>query len=614
MIKSAEDLNKLAEKFAQKRAKQERLIIVSGGTCGEARGSKSVVSAFRKELEDRKLNDKVHLRPTGCLGFCEREPIVIIEPEKIFYTSVSHKDVPKIINETIEKHKIVEELLYTDPITNKKCMTHDDIPFYEKQQPFIFGNNVNLTPTSIDDYIAIGGYTALAKALSMDRDAIIDEVLKSGLRGRGGGGFPTGIKWKSARQAEGDIKYVICNADEGDPGAYMDRALLEGNPHSILEGMIIGAYAIGANEGYIYVRQEYPLACENFGIAMEKARKYGLLGKNILGSGFDFDIKINRGGGAFVAGESSALMRSIEGKAAVPRPKHVHATQKGLWDRPTVLNNVETWANVPLIINNGSKWYASIGTERSKGTKIFSLVGKVNNTGLVEVPMGITLREIVYDIGGGIRNGKKFKGVQTGGPSGGVLPESLLDLQVDFDSLSDAGSMMGSGGMIVFDEDNCMVDIAKYFISFLVDESCGQCTPCREGLVQMREILNDICEGRGKMEHLDMLEELAWGISQTSLCQLGKAAPNPMLSTLKYFRDEYIAHIEEKRCPAGVCKALVTYTIDAEKCTGCTLCAKKCPVGAITGKAKEAHVIDTEKCVKCGMCYDVCNFDAVKRI
>ncbi|MCD4810342.1 MAG: 4Fe-4S binding protein, partial [Methanosarcinales archaeon] len=476
----------------------------------------------------------------------------------------------------------------------------------------ILGNNSKIDPHSIEDYIAIGGYSALAKVLGgMQPMDVVDEIKNSGIRGRGGGGFPTGRKWESTRNAQGDIKYVICNADEGDPGAFMDRSILEGNPHSVLEGMIIGAYAIGSNEGYVYVRNEYPLALKNINLAIKQARETGLLGDNILGSGFNFDLKVNRGGGAFVCGESTALMASLEGKTGEPRAKYIHTSDKGLWDRPSNLNNVETWANIPLIINNGADWYSAIGTESSKGTKVFSLVGKINNTGLVEVPMGMTLREIIFDIGGGIPDGKAFKAVQTGGPSGGCIPESLIDLPVDYDRLTEVGSMMGSGGMIVMDEDTCMVDVARYFINFLMEESCGKCVPCREGLLRMGEILTDITEGRGRMEDLDLIQDLSEVLKDASLCGLGQTAPNPVMSTLKYFRDEYEAHIKDHKCPAGVCTELITYSIDAGNCTGCGLCLKKCPAEAITGETKQPHVLDTGKCIKCGICYDVCKFDAV---
>jgi len=558
------------------------------------------------------MADKVNVMITGCRGFCELGPIVAVMPGEFFYQRVKIEDVPSIITETVVNGRPVENLLYTDP-EGKKYQYQSEIPFYKKQHRIIFGNNGEIDPTSIEDYIAIGGYSALPKVLfEMKPDDVINEIKASGLRGRGGAGFPTGLKWETTRKAHGDLKYVIANGDEGDPGAYANRSLLEGNPHSVLEGMIIGAFAIGAREGYIYVRNEYPLAVENFKIAIEQAEKAGLLGKNILGSDFDFIVTINRGGGAFVCGESTALMASLEGKAGEPRVKYIHTAEKGLWDRPSNLNNVETWANVPLIINNGSGWFKSIGTKGSTGTKVFSLVGKVNNTGLVEVPMGITLREIIYDIGGGIKDGRKFKAVQTGGPSGGCIPEELIDLPVDFDELTRAGSMMGSGGMIVMDDRTCMVDIAKYFFTFLEEESCGKCVPCREGIKRMHQILTDITEGRGREEDIPLMERLAAHLSDASLCQLGATAPNPVLTTLKYFREEYEAHIRDKKCPAGVCKALIKYYIITDKCVGCQLCVKACPNQAITGQGKKKPVVmDQSKCIKCGACHDVCKFSAV---
>ncbi len=531
-------------------------------------------------------------------------------------------DVPEIIAKTVVGGETVERLLYLDPRSGRRIELEADVPYYRKQLRLILGNNTRIDPTDIRDYIAIDGYEALRRVLeSWKPQAVIDAVTRAGLRGRGGGGFPTGIKWRSARRARGARKYVICNADEGDPGAFMDRSVCEGNPHSVIEGMIIGAYAVGAQEGFIYVRNEYPLALEALTIALEQARACGLLGRRILGSAFSFDITISRGGGAFVCGESTALMASLEGKPGEPRAKYIHTVDKGLFEMPTVLNNVETWANVPKIILGGAEWYASIGVGDvsrdpwggSTGTKIFSLVGTIANTGLVEVPMGTTLREIIEDIGGGVPDGKAFKAVQTGGPSGGVLPESLLDLPVDFERLAEAGSMMGSGGMIVMDESTCMVDVARYFIDFLKDESCGKCLPCREGLRALLDILNRIAEGGGRKGDLALLEEISEGIAATSLCALGGSAPNPVLTALRYFRNEYEAHIRDKRCPAGVCKALLRYRIDPEKCTGCHACFKPCPAACIAGTPKAVHEIDETKCIKCGACFDVCRFDAVLR-
>jgi len=611
---SPQELEALRESIIKNRDPSQTCIVICGGTGCLALGAQGVITNFRREIEEGGLGNKLALRITGCPGFCERGPLVVIKPENILYQQVKGEDVAEIVSETV-KGNIVDRLLYTDPGTGKKITYEHEVPFYKKQKRLLLGDNSNIDPTLIEDYLALGGYAALSKALfGMSPEQIIEEVKKSGLRGRGGGGFPAGIKWESCRRAQGDTRYIICNCDEGDPGAFMDRSLMEGNPHSVLEGMLIGAYAIGGHQGYIYVRNEYPLAVKNAQIAIEQAEDYGLLGKNILGSGFDFTVRISRGGGAFICGESTALMASLEGKVGEPRAKYVHTVEKGLWEQPTNLNNVETWANVPLIIKNGADWYSKVGSEGSKGTKIFSLVGKISNTGLIEVPMGITLKEIIYDIGGGIPGGRKFKAVQTGGPSGGCIPESLLDLPVDFDQLSKAGSMMGSGGMIVMDENTCMVDIAKYFVNFLEGESCGKCVPCREGLKRMSQILTDITEGKGKDGDIGLLERLSATLVDSSLCALGSTAPNPVLTTIRYFRDEYEAHIRDKRCPAGVCKELVTYLIDEEKCPGCGLCVKACPVEAITFMGKKKPVVlDQEKCIKCGACYDVCKLDAVIR-
>ncbi len=616
---SPQELEKYREEILRSRDPNQPLVTVCGGTGCHASGCHAVVDAFKKVIQEKAKGNGVSLRVTGCHGFCERGPLVVIHPKKVMYQRVKPEDVPTIFQDTIQNGKILETLLYQHPTTGEKIVTEEDVPFYNKQMRIIFGNNGSIDPTQIEDYLAVGGYRALSKALfSMSPEQIISEVKKANLRGRGGGGFAAGVKWEQCRNAPETIKYVICNADEGDPGAYMDRSLLEGNPHSVLEGMIIGAFAIGSHEGYVYVRNEYPLAVENIGIAIRQAEASGLLGKDILGSGFDFEVKVSRGGGAFVCGESTALMASIEGNVGEPRAKHIHTVISGLWERPSNLNNVETWANVPVIINEGADWYGNIGTEGSKGTKIFSLVGKVNNTGLVEVPMGISLREIVYDIGGGIPEGKRFKAVQTGGPSGGCIPESLIDLPVDFDRLTEVGSMMGSGGMIVMDEATCMVDVAKYFMNFLKDESCGKCTSCREGTKRMHEILTEISEGRGKPDHIALLEELGWVTAEASLCALGGTAPNPVLSTVKYFRQEYEEHIYHKRCPAKVCRSLLQYRILSNRCTSCGRCARACPVEAIAGKQKtkkekgKPFKIDPEKCIKCGMCFESCKFEAVE--
>jgi len=611
-LKSPQDLAARQEELRSRRDPNAPCITICAGTGCLAYGTQKIIDRFREELASQKLTDTVQLRTSGCHGFCERGPMVVISPQKILYQRITTDDVPDIITKTIQRGEIIERLLYTDPVTKQKIVYEHEVPFYKLQTRNVFGMNGLIDPSSLDDYLAIGGYSALAKALfRMTPHEVIQEIIASNLRGRGGGGFPTGWKWDATRKAKGEPKYVICNADEGDPGAYMDRSLLEGNPHLVLEGMIIGAYAIGSHEGYIYVRNEYPLAVTNITTAITAARDAGLLGTDILGSGFSFDIKINRGGGAFVCGESSALFASIEGRSGEPRAKYIHATDQGLFNKPTALNNVETWGNVPLIINRGAAWYSSIGTKKSTGTKIFSLVGKINNTGLVEVPMGITLRQIIFDIGGGIPKGRKFKAVQTGGPSGGCIPEQFLDMPVDFDELTKIGSMMGSGGMIVMDDRTCMVDVAKYFLAFLEEESCGKCTPCREGIKQMRIILQRITEGSGTEEDLATLEWMGGAIKDGSLCALGGSAPNPVLTTIQYFRDEYIAHLRDKRCPAGVCKALISYRINPEKCTGCHACARVCPTQAARGEKKQPHTIDSTACIKCGACFEACKFEAI---
>jgi NADP-reducing hydrogenase subunit HndC len=616
-INSPAELEEFRKGILSKRDPNKPCITLCSGSACHASGSGDVAASLEEEIKKQGLSAEVDIRRTGCHGFCERGPIIVIHPEEICYFQIEPKDVPEIISQTIKEKKIIERLLYTDPETHEKIIHESEIPFYKHQERLVFGSNGSIDPKSIDDYLAIGGYAALAKSLSgMSAEQVLEEVKKSNLRGRGGGGFPAGRKWEGSRDAPEKIKYVIVNADEGDPGAYMDRALLEGNPHAILEGLTIGAYAIGSHEGYIYVRQEYPLAVENINIAIKQAEDYGFLGKNILGSGFDFIVKVHQGAGAFVCGESTALMTALEGRAGEPRPKYIRSNIKGLWDRPSVLNNVETWANVPLIINKGADWFTQLGTAGSKGTKIFSLVGKITNTGLVEVPMGTSLKDIIYKIGGGIPGGKKFKAVQTGGPSGGCIPEDLLNLEVGFDELTDAGSMMGSGGMIVMDEDTCMVDVARYFINFLTDESCGKCVPCREGLRQMLKILTNITEGKGKEGDIKLLEELSETAKEAALCALGKSAPNPFLSTLRYFRDEYEAHIMKKQCPALSCKELISYHIDPAACQACMICLKKCPAEAIVGGKNKIHVVDQEKCTKCGTCFEACppRFGAVKKI
>jgi NADH-quinone oxidoreductase subunit F len=614
-LNAANDLVELRKEILSRRDPTKLCVTICSGTGCHAYGSEEVYESFVSEIQKKGLQKKVGIRRTGCHGFCERGTVVVIFPEEICYLHVEPNDITEIVATTLIEGKVIERLLYEHQ-DGQKIVHEGDIPFYKHQNRIVFGNNRFIDPKNIEDYVALGGYGALAKAISeMTPESVLDEVKKANLRGRGGGGFPAGVKWETTRNAPGDIKYVIVNADEGDPGAYMDRSLLEGNPHSVIEGLIIGAYAIGSHEGFIYVRQEYPLAVENTTIALEQARKYGLLGKNILGSGFDFDVKIHRGAGAFVSGESSALMTAIEGKVGEPRPKYIRTAVSGIWERPSNLNNVETWATVPLIINNGADWFTGIGTKGSKGTKIFSLVGKVNNTGLVEVPMGMPLRDIIYKIGGGIRDGKKFKAVQSGGPSGGVIPERLLDTPVDFDELNKMGSMMGSGGMIVMDDTTCMVDVARYFLNFLSDESCGKCVPCREGIHKMLKILNRICAGGGRKGDIELLQEIAVVVQTSALCALGTTASNPVLSTIKYFRDEYEAHIYEKRCPAGVCKALISYSIQPDKCKGCMICLRNCPVGAISGGKREVHYIQQDKCTKCGTCFEVCpsKFGAVTK-
>jgi NADH-quinone oxidoreductase subunit F len=614
-LTSPSDIENLAHALREESLAAPRSVRVCIGTGCAAKGSRRLYELFMEAAGQSGKDIRVEAKCVGCHGFCERGPIVVIEPGEIFYQRVEEPDVPEIFRETVVGGRVIERLLYEDPGTGKKATKATEIPFYNVQERIVLGLNGIVEPTSIKDCIARGGYKALAKVLtSMTPEEVISQVEMAGLRGRGGGGFLTARKWRSCREAEGSPRYVICNGDEGDPGAFMDRSIMEGNPHSVIEGMAIGAYAIGAEQGYIYVRNEYPLAVEHLRTAISQAREMGLLGENILGSSFSFDIRINRGGGAFVCGESTALMASLEGRTGEPRAKYVHTVESGLWGKPTNLNNVETWANVPAIINNGGEWFANIGTEKSKGTKVFSLVGKVENTGLVEVPMGITLRQIVDEIGGGIRDGKVFKAVQTGGPSGGCIPAEHLDARVDFDELTKLGSMMGSGGMIVMDEDTCMVNVAKYFTDFLQKESCGKCTPCREGLSQMLHILNRIARGEGEVGDVEELGTLAEILEGTALCALGKTAANPVLSTIRYFRDEYDAHILDRRCPAKECRGLFLYEIDADACKACGICLKNCPADAITGEKKVPHVIDQEKCTLCGTCWEKCPFTAVKKV
>lgn len=588
-------------------------VLVCGGTGCTSSGSEQIIQTLKDELKKNKLQNEVAVVKTGCHGLCAEGPVMIVYPEAVFYSRVRPEDVEEIVSEHLLKGRIVERLVYHEAQTPEGIKSLNETTFYKKQHRIALRNCGVINPESIDEYIGTGGYEALGKVLTeMTPDDVIQLILDSGLRGRGGAGFPTGLKWRFASGNRGNIqKYVCCNADEGDPGAFMDRSVLEGDPHVVLEAMAIAGYAIGADQGYIYVRAEYPIAVERLQIAINQAREYGLLGKNIFDTGFNFDIELRLGAGAFVCGEETALMTSIEGNRGEPRPRPPFPAVKGLFQKPTILNNVETWANIPQIILNGPEWFASMGTEKSKGTKVFALGGKINNTGLVEIPMGTTLRTVIEDIGGGIPNGKKFKAAQTGGPSGGCIPAEHFDIPIDYDNLISIGSMMGSGGLIVMDEDTCMVDIAKFFLQFTVDESCGKCTPCRVGTKRLLELLEKITDGRGTLEDIDKMEELCYYIKENALCGLGQTAPNPVLSTLRYFRDEYIEHVVNKRCPAGVCKKLITYKIDPVKCKGCTLCARNCPADAIEGQVKVAHSIDTSKCVKCGTCIDKCRFGAI---
>ena len=590
-----------------------RLRVCDGTGC-RALGSQKLLGKLDEALNgDGGENGKVDVVATGCPGFCEQGPLVSVDPQQIAYMRVSPDDAEAIVNDTLGKGEVIDKLLYKNPNDGEQIVNEPDLPFYSLQTRRVTALSGQIDPCRIEDYLAHGGYVALARALyDMDPEGIIDEVTRSGLRGRGGAGFPTGIKWKFCRQSQSDEKYIICNADEGDPGAFMDRSLLEANPHSIVEGMIIGARAMGATAGFIYARSEYPLAVEHLNLAITHAREHGLLGEDILGSGFNFDIHIRLGAGAFVCGEETALMASIEGKPGEPRPRPPFPAQSGLWGKPTNINNVKSWSSIPLIIANGPEWFAEVGTEKSKGTAIFSMVGKINNTGLVEVPMGITLRELIFDVGGGVPGDNEFKAVQIGGPSGGCIPAEHLDAEIDYDSLSKLGAIMGSGGLVVTDEGTCMVDLARYFMNFVQEESCGQCLPCRWGSRVLLDILTRICDGEGEPEDIARLEELAPMVKVSSLCGLGQTAPNPVLSTLRYFRHEYEAHVVEKRCPAGTCRGLITDEIDEEVCTGCMVCARNCPVDAISGEKRETHHIDTEACTRCGMCMQVCKFGGIK--
>ena len=587
-------------------------VLVCGGTGCTSSNSQKIIEAMQAEIKAKGLDKEVQVIRTGCFGLCALGPIMIVYPEGCFYSEVKVEDVPEIVEEHLLKGRMVKRLLYRETVTPTEIKGLHDTAFYRKQKRVALANCGVINPEDINEYIAYDGYQALAKCLTeLTPEQVVQIVKDSGLRGRGGGGFPTGLKWSFTAANQADQKYVVCNADEGDPGAFMDRSVLEGDPHCLIEAMTICGYATGATEGYVYVRAEYPIAVARLQIAINQAKEMGLLGKDIFGSGFDFDLHIKLGAGAFVCGEETALMTSIEGNRGEPRPRPPYPAVKGLFGKPTTENNVETFANIPAIIRNGGEWFASMGTEKSKGTKVFALGGKIANTGLVEIPMGTTLRDIIYEIGGGIPGGKKFKAAQTGGPSGGCIPASLIDTPIDYDNLTAIGCMMGSGGLIVMDEDNCMVDIAKFFLDFTVDESCGKCTPCRVGTKRLREMLDKITDGKATLEDLDKLEELCHYIKDNSLCGLGQTAPNPVLATLKFFRDEYIAHVVDKKCPAGVCKNLTKFSIEADLCKGCTLCAKKCPVGAISGTVKQPHTIDTEKCIKCGVCMDSCKFKAI---